>query len=72
MQFGLFGVVLGMASPVGGAKRSARPRLDSKAFYDSVVDEVLVDDFVDISAVNPGVPNSLRIDHHAGTFAATV
>lgn len=41
-------------------------------FYDTPMDEVLINQLIDILAVDPGIPNPLGIHHHARTLAAAV
>ncbi len=53
--------------PAGPVTNSLRVALDHAAVL-----EVLLDDLVDVGAIDVGVPDRVRIDHDAGAFLATV
>src|SRR6185503_20873409 len=54
------------------ARAGWRHASDSKSFDDAAVQEVLLDDFVDVGAVDVGIPDRLRIDHDAGPLLAAI
>src|SRR3989449_7415317 len=46
--------------------------LHAQALDDAAVPQVLLDDLVDVGAVDIGVPDRVRVDHHAGAFLAAI
>src|SRR5205823_5524030 len=66
----------------GAFDSSRRPRdehaagggthLHAQALDDAAVPQVLLDDLVDVRAVDVGVPDRVRVDHHAGAFFAAI